>query len=102
MENNVLNEIKNKLELLDFVDNVKLIDHIQTTKKAMIDIEMYGKEIRLFYYNKKLKKKNIKMTTSDEWSILIPEFDLEKTDTLEKILEMITKPAWKEYLDSLK
>ena len=96
-----LNDIKNNLELLEFIDNVKLIDHTHSTKKAMIDITMYGKEIRLFYHNKKLKKKNLELKLSDEWSILIPEYSLEKTDSLEKILEIITKPAWKDYLDSL-
>lgn len=98
----MLNKIKEQLENLEFVDNVKVIDHLTSSKKAMIDVEMYGKTIRLFYHNRQWTKKNILWNPFlDKWSLILVEYDLEKRDTLETILEMISKDSWKEYLESL-
>lgn len=99
----MLNKIKERLESLEFVDNVKVIDHLQNSKKAMIDIEMYDKNIRLFYHNRQWSKKNDQVWNpyKEKWSLILVDYDLEKLDTLEKIIEMISKNAWKEYLETL-
>lgn len=100
----MLNIIKKLLESLEFVDNVYVIDHLISSKKAAIDVEMYGTKIRLYYFKRSWTKKHINFwkPMEEDWTLILTDYNVEKTDKLGKIIEMITLPSFKDYIEELK